>query len=80
VTATRLPLTEQHIRILTHLAAGDDRRHTAAALGIAEVTIDGHLKRIRARMGAVSTVHAVALAVATGVVPAETIAATAVLR
>lgn len=80
MTATRLPLTEQHIRILTHLAAGDDRRHTARALGITPVTIDGHLKRIRARMGAVSTVHAVALAVATGVVPADAVTATAVTR
>lgn len=75
-----LPLTEQHVRILTHLAAGDDRRHVAAALGIAEVTVDGHLKRIRARMGAVSTLHAVCLAVATGIVPADAVTATAVAR
>jgi DNA-binding CsgD family transcriptional regulator len=78
VQPTPLPLTEQHIRILTHLAQGDDRRLTARALGITPVTIDGHLKRIRHRMGAVSTLHAVCLAVATGVVSADAIKATAV--
>lgn len=66
--ATDQPLTTREVEVIACYAAGHDRAQAAATLGISPYTVHSHLGRIRVKLGARSTEHAVALAVAAGLV------------
>lgn len=61
VEGTRLTPTER--RVLRLIAFGETPIEAAQKLGISPVTMRKHMKVIRARLGARTTPHAVAIAV-----------------
>lgn len=62
------PLTAREVEVLARYATGDDRAQVARILGISPHTVHSHMTRIRIKTGARSSEHAVALAVAAGLV------------
>lgn len=63
--------TDKQVQILTHLARGNDRARTAREVGLAVVTLDDYLRRLRGRLGARSTTHLITLAIAAGIIPGD---------
>lgn len=61
------PLSERHVEVLTLIAAGKTVGGAARALHLSEPTVKNHLARLRARLGAETNAHAVALAFRAGV-------------
>ena len=59
-------LSARQVAVLGCVARGLTGRETARELGIARATVRGHLVQVRARLGARSTCHAVALALRQG--------------
>lgn len=70
MTAATLRLTPQHIAAIRLFATGHDRAATARAMHISTTTLDGYMAVARARMGAHTTTHLIALAIAAGHIPA----------
>ena len=56
-------LTRRQAEVCDWAAAGKTAAETAAILGIAEATVEQHLKDSRARLGAANTVHTVVTAI-----------------
>jgi DNA-binding CsgD family transcriptional regulator len=71
-------LSPQQTRAVQLLATGADRARIASELHIATVTLDAYLKNARVRLGAANTLHLVTLAIAAGIIPADTAAGTQV--
>lgn len=69
---TALRLTPTQHRVLTSMANGHTRAATGKQLHLAENTVAKHLETIRQRLGARNTAHAVAIAVAAGLVEVTT--------
>lgn len=67
-------LTPAQVAVLTAIASGHNRRSAAEHLNYAESTVAAYLTRIRQRLDARTTAHAVALAVSAGVVRVEDVA------
>lgn len=63
------PLTDREIAILRGFAAGGTAWKVACDLEIAESTVRNHLARIRVRLAARTTTHAVAIAIRQGSLP-----------
>jgi DNA-binding CsgD family transcriptional regulator len=61
-------LSPREIEVLTHVALGETSKEIAAALGIGERTVNWHLERVFAKLGAGSRAEAVALALELGIV------------
>jgi DNA-binding CsgD family transcriptional regulator len=59
-------LTKREIQVLRLVAEGETTKEIALRLGIAEVTVKWHVKRILRRLGAASRAEAVALATKSG--------------
>lgn len=60
----RFSLSRRQREVLTHAGRGQTCRQIATQLAIAPQTVRHHLDRIRRRLGAVNTIHAVVLAIA----------------
>ncbi len=54
-------LTPRECEVLTHLAQGQQNKEIALALGIAEHTVENHLKHIYHKLGVQNRVEAVLL-------------------
>lgn len=67
-TLAAIRLTPAQVRVLTAMANGSTRREAARQLHLSLDTVASYLKAARYRMDANTTVHAVAIAVAAGVV------------
>lgn len=63
-------LTRRQVEILQCCAEGMMDKEIASALGVTESTIKGHLYRIRRRLGARNTTHAVYTAMRLGLIRA----------
>jgi DNA-binding CsgD family transcriptional regulator len=61
-------LSPREIEVLTHVALGETSKEIASALGIGERTVNWHLERVFAKLGAGSRAEAVALALELGIV------------
>ena len=61
VGAEPLELSERHLEVLRLMADGLKDAQIAAALGIAVLTVGGHVTTIYSRLGARNRAHAVAL-------------------
>jgi len=63
-----MPLSQREIEILRHVARGETSKEIATSLGIRERTVNWHLGRVFAKLGAGSRAEAVAIAMEEGVV------------
>ena len=63
-----LTLCRQEREVLARVAAGQSRKEIAFHLGISEHTVRAHLRSARARLGARSDAHAVAVALKQGLI------------
>ena len=70
----RFVLSRRQAQVLALAAHGLTWRETALALGIAPATVRSHLCKVRARLAAVNTTHAVYLALYRGIVTPEALA------
>ncbi len=59
-------LTTREAQVLSLTAQGNTRRDVAVALQIGEETVKAHLDKARRKLGAKTTPHAIALAIAAG--------------
>ena len=59
-------LSPRQLEVLTLVAVGADARQIAAELSISDATVRTHVKNVLARLGAHNRAHAVAIAMATG--------------
>jgi two-component system response regulator DegU len=62
-------LSERQMQVLTLVAEGATDKEIALQLGLSAKTISSYVKHIRARLGAQSRAHAVALAMRQGLLP-----------
>ena len=60
------PRTPREQTVMRWMAAGKRQAETAAIMGLAERTIENHLRRIRHRLGAKTTAEAVRMAIRSG--------------
>ncbi|HET7428579.1 MAG TPA: helix-turn-helix transcriptional regulator [Gaiellales bacterium] len=69
----RVALTQREREVLTHASAGLTTERIATAMGVSPATVRTYLSRSIEKLGAANRVHAVALAVSSGIVvpPAE---------
>jgi DNA-binding CsgD family transcriptional regulator len=58
-----MSLTRREIQIISSVAEGNTQSETAKLLGINSLTVNTYLDRIREKLNASNTVHAVAIAV-----------------
>jgi len=63
-----VPLSTREIEILRHVALGETSKEIASQLRIRERTVNWHLARVYAKLGATSRAEAVAIAMETGIV------------
>lgn len=56
-----MKLTARQCNVIEHIICGQTISTVAKTLGISPRTVESHLARIRRRLGALNTVHAVAL-------------------
>ncbi|HEY3217699.1 MAG TPA: helix-turn-helix transcriptional regulator [Candidatus Limnocylindria bacterium] len=63
-----MPLSPREIEILRHVAVGETSKEIATSLGIRERTVNWHLGRVFAKLGADSRAEAVAIAMEEGIV------------
>jgi DNA-binding CsgD family transcriptional regulator len=63
-----VPLSNREIEVLRHVALGETSKEIASRLGIRERTVNWHLTRVYAKLGATSRAEAVAIAIEEGVV------------
>lgn len=63
-------LSRREVQVLSLVAAGNSNREIGARLSVTEETAKMHMKRIIAKLGANDRTHAVALALARGILPA----------
>jgi DNA-binding CsgD family transcriptional regulator len=61
-------LTPREKEVLALLAQGKSTRQVAAALGITKRTVDAHVQSALIKTGAANWVHAIALAIAAGLI------------
>ena len=61
-----MPLSTREIEILRHVALGETSKEIASRLGIRERTVNWHLTRAYAKLGATSRAEAVAIAIEGG--------------
>jgi DNA-binding CsgD family transcriptional regulator len=59
-------LSPRQLEVLRLVAVGSDARQIAAELSISDATVRTHVKNVLARLGARNRAHAVAIAMATG--------------
>jgi PAS domain S-box-containing protein len=64
-------LTKRESEVLARLAGGMSAEEAASGLGVARNTIQNHLRSARAKLGARTRAHAIALAIARGEIPLE---------
>jgi two-component system response regulator DegU len=64
-------LSERQMQVLTLVAEGATDKEIALQLGLSAKTISSYVKHIRARLGAQSRAHAVALAIRQGLLPSS---------
>ena len=62
-------LSERQMQVLALVAEGSTDKEIALQLGLSAKTISSYMKHIRARLGAQSRAHAVALAMRQGLLP-----------
>lgn len=79
MTRTRR-VTPAQARVLAEVARGGSHADVAARLHLTESTVTHTMCNARVRVGATSSVHLLALAIAAGDIPADVAAGTAVLR
>jgi DNA-binding NarL/FixJ family response regulator len=60
-------LSRRQCEVLEHVASGWMERETATALGISTGMVRAHMTKVRVALGARNTIHAVALAIALGI-------------
>jgi DNA-binding CsgD family transcriptional regulator len=65
------PLTPRQLMALQYIALGHTERDASRRMGIALSTLSQHLAAARDRLDARSTAHAVALAIAAGLIHVE---------
>ena len=63
-----MPLSPREIEILRYVAVGETSKEIASKLGIRERTVNWHLARAYAKLGATSRAEAVAIAMEQGIV------------
>ncbi|MGH3430067.1 MAG: response regulator transcription factor, partial [Mycobacteriales bacterium] len=63
-------LTQRETEILSRVSEGMSSLQVAASLGISSRTVENHKRRIFAKLGVRSQAHAVAVALASGALPA----------
>ena len=63
-----MPLSLREIEILRYVAVGETSKEIASKLGIRERTVNWHLARAYAKLGATSRAEAVAIAMEQGIV------------
>lgn len=63
------PLTARQEHVLRRVADGAIAKQIALELHVHRHTVDCHLQDIRDRLGAQTTVHAVAIAIRKGLIP-----------
>jgi DNA-binding CsgD family transcriptional regulator len=63
-----MTLSPREIEILRHVAVGETSKEIATSLGIRERTVNWHLGRVFAKLGADSRAEAVAIAMEEGIV------------
>jgi DNA-binding CsgD family transcriptional regulator len=70
----RVALTQREREVLTHASGGLTTERIATAMGVSPATVRTYLGRSIEKLGAANRIHAVALAVSSGIVvpPAET--------
>lgn len=61
-------LTNREIEVLTLVASGMAGKHIAKKLRIAEKTWRNHMLRIREKLGASNSIHAVAIAISGSII------------
>ncbi|HEV8655336.1 MAG TPA: helix-turn-helix transcriptional regulator [Candidatus Limnocylindria bacterium] len=61
-------MSPREIEILRHVAVGETSKEIATSLGIRERTVNWHLGRVFAKLGADSRAEAVAIAMEEGIV------------
>lgn len=54
-------MTRREVEIASLIAGGKTYREIATMLGISEKTVETHRENLRKKLGAVNTVHAIAL-------------------
>lgn len=64
----RQSLTDREIHVLRHVASGLKNKEIAHQLGIAEATINAHIKRILEKLNAADRTHAVTTALKRGII------------
>lgn len=66
--ARRGGLTDRELEVLKRMACGDTYKEAGAFLFIAGPTVNAHVKRINAKLGARNTTHAVSIAFRKGLI------------
>jgi len=62
------PLTDREVELLYLIAQGRTSKQMSDELYLADETVKGYRKRIIAKLGAKNVVHAVVLAIGTGII------------
>lgn len=65
-TEEQVLLTARESQCLQELAQGERPQRIAAKLGIAQITVEFHIKNARRKLGARTREHAIAIAVSSG--------------
>lgn len=64
------PITEYELEILTRLAMGCFAKEIAWEIGLSQRTVEHYSQRLSVKLGARNNMHAVAIAISRGVIPA----------
>lgn len=64
-------LTVRELAVLECIKAGKNTADTAHTLAVRECTVKFHIRNIMRKLGAVNRTHAVAIAMAAGLIPAQ---------